>query len=459
MGKSYIGSGKTWRRYTEEEKRQVRQTDMLDFLGRFEGWSFKRTGNVYTCVQHDSFIVQADRQRWWWYSRNSDTGKEAQGLNVLDYLEKIRGMSWQDAMAFMLGKEGRTVERTDPVKILSEEKEKQPFKLPERDTGQFKQVFAYLTKTRCIDASIVSYCMHNDLIYQEQKYKNCVFVGYDEQGTAKFAESKVTNQFAKQFNINIESSDKQYSFNISNQTADTDRSTVFVFEAPVDLLSHATMMLMSERKRANAENRPANEQIWLNQNRLSLSGRTTWVLEKYLERYPDTKNIVLCLDNDYWGQKSVAEMQEHFSGNYNVKVHHAKYGKDYNECLQYFVKGQNLSQDKNQNENLSQDKNTQRGSDNTTSFKSNKVEGLKFIHNGDYSGFAELNGERIVKFMPFKSFFRVIEFEKSSFGKSQNNSFVDSFDEVIAKTEDFAEKLTGIDNDDLVIDDKTQRSR
>ena len=118
-----------------------------------------------------------------------------------------------------------------------------------------------------------------------------------------------------------------------------------------------------------------------------------------------------------------------------------------------------MSQDKNQNENLSQDKNTQRGSDNTTSFKSNKVEGLKFIHNGDYSGFAELNGERIVKFMPFKSFFRVIEFEKSPFGKSQNNSFVDSFDEVIAKAEDFAEKLTGIDNDDLVIDYKTQRSR
>ena len=99
--KRYIGTGRTWRTYTEEEKRQVRQTDMLDFLGRYEGFTFKRTGKVYTCVQHDSLIVQADRQRWFWNSRTSRTNKEAQGLNVLDYLEKIKGYSWQEAMAFI----------------------------------------------------------------------------------------------------------------------------------------------------------------------------------------------------------------------------------------------------------------------------------------------------------------------------------------------------------------------
>jgi len=463
--KNYIGSGKKYVRYSDEQIRRVRQTDMLDFLGRHEGFTFKKTGKVYTCVQHDSLIVQADRQRWFWNSRTSEANKEAQGLNVLDYLEKMQGYTWQQAMAYMLGDDATL----SPAAAVSEKENKASseivekkleFKLPEKCDGRYNHVFAYLCKTRCIAQSVVAYCVKNDLIYQEKEYNNCVFVGYDANGEAKFAESKVTNQFYKQFNINVEGSDKRYSFNITNQTVDADKSTVFVFEAPVDLLSHCTMYLLSEKKRAAAENRPANKEIWLKQNRLSLSGKSDVALETYLENNPETKQIVLCLDNDYWGQKACKSIGEKYSDKYKVSVHHAKYGKDYNECLQLYVNG-SLPQKKEQ-KILSHDKIKERTkeSDNTQiSIKSHKIEGLEFIHNGDYSGFAELNGERIVKFSPFKSFFRVIKFEKSPFGKSQNDSFVDNFDEVIIMAENFAKKLTGIDNDELVIDDKAQRSR
>lgn len=352
MSRSYIGSGKQYRRYTDEEKRQVRQTDMLEFLGKHEGLSFVRTGSVYTCKEHDSLIIQSDRQRWWWYSRDEN------GLNVLDYLEKMKGYSWQDAMAFMLGEDNKAIARS-PTKsaVISEKEEKPPFVLPEKDTEAYKQVFGYLVQTRCIDKSVVAYCVKHDLIYQDKKYKNCVFVGYDESGEAKFAESKVTNQFYKQFNINVTSSDKQYSFKIANQLENTDKSTLYVFEAPVDLLSHCTMVLMAERNKAAAENRSANEKIWLGQNRLSLSGKADVALETFLNNNPETKKIVLCLDNDYWGQKACKSISEKYSDKYAVSVHHAKYGKDYNECLQYFVMGKDLSQDKSlSHDNLSQDK-------------------------------------------------------------------------------------------------------
>lgn len=466
--KRYIGTGRTWRTYTEEEKRQVRQTDMLDFLGRYEGLTFRRTGKVYTCVQHDSLIVQADRQRWIWNSRTSSTNKEAQGLNVLDYLEKIKGYSWQEAMAFMLG-EGKDVARSNvDTAALSKKEEKKEFEKPEKDTGQYKQVFAYLTKTRCIDPSVVSYCVKHDLIYQEKKFKdgkfvgyNAVFAGYDENGEMKFAECKVTNQFAKQFNINVTGSDKQYSFNITNRTADTDRSTVFVFEAPVDLLSHATMYVLAEKKKAAAEEREPNTDIWLKQNRLSLSGRSVWVLEKYLERNSDIKNIVLCLDNDYWGQKSCSEIQEQLGGRYNVTVHHAKYGKDYNECLQHFVKGslpppkeEKLSHDTKQKA-VSHDT-KQEGDTTEKSLNSTKVEGLRFIHNEHYSGFAELDGKRIAKFMPERTQYRVITFEN---GYSQSDDYVNNFNEVVSKAEKHALHLKGIDNEEFDLTQQANKGR
>lgn len=463
---NYIGSGRKYVRYTDEQIRRVRQTDMLDFLGRHEGFTFKQTGKVYTCVQHDSLIVQADRQRWFWNSRTSDTNKEAQGLNVLDYLEKMQGYSWQEAMAYMLGDNAAL----SPVAASSKKEEnsaenvekKHEFKLPEKCEGRYNHVFAYLCKTRCIDQSVVSYCVKNDLIYQAKEYNNCVFVGYDENGQAKFAESKVANQFYKQFNINVEGSDKRYSFNITNRTVDTDKSTVFVFEAPVDLLSHCTMYLMAEQKRAKAENRPANKEIWLNQNRLSLSGKADVALATYLDNNPETKRIVLCLDNDYWGQKACKSIGEKYSDKYEVSVHHAKYGKDYNECLQYFVKGslpppkeEELSHDTKQKTVSHNTK--QEGSDPTEKFlNSAKVEGLRFIHNEHYSGFAELDGKRIAKFMPDRTQYRVITFEN---GYSQSDDYVNNFNEVVSKAEKHALHLKGIDNDELVIDDKTQRSR
>ena len=365
-GTRYIGSGKKYRVYTEEEKRQVRQTDMIEFLGRYEGFTFIRTGNSYTCKEHDSFVIKADRQRWVWNSRNN-MNKDGQGLNVLDYLEKIKGYSWQDAMAFMLGEENRTIARTAPAAATSKKEEKKEFVLPEKDTAAYRQVFAYLTQTRCIDKSVVNYCVKNDLIYQEGLYKNCVFVGYDENGTAKFAESKVTNTFYKKFNINVTGSDKRYSFKIANQLENTDKTKIYVFEAPVDLLSHCTLYLMSEQKRAKAENRPANNDIWLYQNRLSLSGKSDVALAKYLELYPETKEIHLCLDNDEWGRKAAKEIAAKFGADnkYKMVIHSVKMGKDYNECLQLAVNPDRVSQDTNQakQENVSQDTNLHNSND------------------------------------------------------------------------------------------------
>lgn len=321
--REYIGSGKKFVRYSPEEMAEARRTDMIDFLSRKEGFTFNKVGSVYQCREHDSLIVQGDRQRWYWNSKN------LRGLNCIDWLMKIDGYNVQEAFEKIIDLSGNI--QTQFVKAPVVKEEPKEFSLPERNKVQ-KNAAAYLTKTRMIDPHIVNYCLKNGYIYQDN-YNNVVFVGYDTENNAKFAESKLTNTFQKRKPRNISGSQKEYSFNLTYLTPESNRDTVYVFEAPVDLLSHATMYAISERNRAERLGENPDKDIWKKQNRLSLSGTSDVALAAYLERFPEITNIVLCLDNDEAGRNGVAKINEKYADRYNISVHVPKFGKDYNETL------------------------------------------------------------------------------------------------------------------------------
>ncbi|WP_419078099.1 toprim domain-containing protein, partial [Ruminococcus sp.] len=162
---------------------------------------------------------------------------------------------------------------------------------------------------------------------------NVVFVGFDDKNEAKFAESKVTNTFYKRKPKNVSGSQKEYSFNLTYLTPESNKDTVYVFEAPVDLLSHATMYVISEKKRAERLGQKPDYDVWKKQNRLSLSGTSDVALQSYLQRYPEIKNIVLCLDNDEAGRNGIAKVNQKYADRYSITVHVPKLGKDYNETL------------------------------------------------------------------------------------------------------------------------------
>ena len=73
--------------------------------------------------------------------------------------------------------------------------------------------------------------------------------------------------------------------------------------------------------------------VWKKQNRLSLSGTSDVALQSYLQRYPEIKNIVLCLDNDEAGRNGIAKVNQKYADRYSITVHVPKLGKDYNETL------------------------------------------------------------------------------------------------------------------------------
>ena len=62
---------------------------------------------------------------------------------------------------------------------------KQEFSLPLRNADD-RRVFAYLRK-RGIAAQVIRQFMNSGLLYEDAVHHNCVFVGRDESGQAKYA--------------------------------------------------------------------------------------------------------------------------------------------------------------------------------------------------------------------------------------------------------------------------------
>ena len=80
-------------------------------------------------------------------------------------------------MGKLIGKEfSPSVKQVVPY----EKKEREPLVLPEK-ADNMKRAYWYLVSVRGISPKIVSHFMNRKMLYQEKKYGNCVFVGYDAE--------------------------------------------------------------------------------------------------------------------------------------------------------------------------------------------------------------------------------------------------------------------------------------
>ena len=369
-------------RYTPEELTQARETDMIEFLEKQNGFSFKKEGSDYRCREHNSLCIRSDRKRWYWNSRGIG------GNNAIDWLRSIENLDFQAACKVLISK--ASFEKNNFISAPKKPEVKEPFMLPEAYKGQYVQAYSYLAYTRNISHDIIKFCFNKKILYQD-KYRNCVFVGYDENNNAKFAERKSTSLYpyaigkvdffysdsinhtdfktlsnksrsefsscddrninficdtlshklfkknfrGHKFRGNIASADFSYGFHI-DASEPTDR--VFIFEAPIDLLAHATLNNMKSCAAGNKDWQNA----FLKHNRLSLSGTTDYSVGPYLERHPEIKSIIVCTDNDSAGRTAAENIKSKYSPKgYSVTYIPAKHGKDYSEYLDITIQSQN----------------------------------------------------------------------------------------------------------------------
>lgn len=297
--------------FTPEEKDEARNISVIDFIQRNYNMTFKKVSGGFRCEQHNSLFVRSDEKSWYWNSRGYGGG------DVISFVRKYENKTFEEALLTILKPNVSESVTYSKAKDKPSEPQERELMLPLKKEGKYDRVFAYLTKTRCIDKSIVTTLLHHKFIYQDE-HNNCVFVGYNKVGLPAYASIRTTLT-DKKFRREAFGSDKSNGFYIKGYN----REALYVFEAPIDLLSHATL-----------ENiRAGNNREWLNSSRLSLGGVCDTALLHYLKEYPEVKKIIFCLDNDPAGIEATEKyMQKYADKGFTVSSEPPAL-KDYNEDL------------------------------------------------------------------------------------------------------------------------------
>lgn len=294
---------------TPEQIEKAKQMDLLTYLQSYEPGNLKRISHDTWCTkEHDSLKIS--NGKWHWFSRHIG------GKTALDYLIKVKGISFVKAVEIITG-----YAAVLPPVFSKNEKPIEPKKLElPRYNEDICEVRRYLN-CRGISDTVIDYCQDNKMLYEDAKYHNCVFLGYDGN-TPKYGAVRST---VSDFKRDLTGSDKRFSFFIP---AESETGTVHLFESSIDLLSYASLEIRVKRN-------------WRRDDLLSLAGvyktdnkqDIPLALRTYLERHNGTKAVYLHLDNDEIGRTATKQITEALSSQYTVIDQPPQSGKDFNDYL------------------------------------------------------------------------------------------------------------------------------
>lgn len=292
---------------------QARQIDLLTYLQAFEPHELVRiSGNNYTTRTHDSLKISNGKWMWW--------SQRIGGYNALDYLVKVKGCSFVEAVETLMGKAAVMPSLT--VKPKQEEKPK-VLLLPEKSASN-DRITEYLF-SRGIDYSIINECIDRGLIFESLPYHNLVFVGFDEKQKPRYAAYRATG--TRRILGDCSGSDKHYSFRIAESESDE----VHLFECAIDLLSYATLARLSGRD-WHKENLVSLAGVYLPKEKIEES-TTPAALVRYLAEKPQIKRIHIHFDNDNTGRKATAALKAILPERYEIMDEPPPRGNDYNDFL------------------------------------------------------------------------------------------------------------------------------
>lgn len=256
------------KRFSDEQLQRASGIDIVAML-QGQGEKLKKQGRVYRWMRYDSTVI--DRNRWYRHSREIGGGP-------IQFMQHFYGMDFVDAVKYLLGGE----EGAEFVQASRTPEPKLPF-TPPKLSKNMHRTFAYLIKTRKIDADIVQHFVNEKKIFETEEYHNVAFCGYDEKGEMKQMHLRSTLP-GNRFFMDIDGSDKQYYFRHIGTNSD-----VYVFEAPIDMLSYITM----------------NKENWQESSYVCLGGVAIDALKNVLSTNEQISKIYICVDRDDAGDKTV----------------------------------------------------------------------------------------------------------------------------------------------------------
>ena len=252
--------------FTKEQKEQAAAVDLEEFL-RCRGEKLITSGREKRLASDHSITIRGNE----WYDHADERGGHA-----VSFVQHHYGLSYPEAVNLLLSDSNGV-----PYPIASARKEEpaKEFTLPEAHSDM-RRVYAYLVKHRQIDRDVVSHFAREKLLYEDAKYHNAVFVGMDTDGVPRHAHKRSTNSYGEAFRINVEGSDPRQSFHHIGTNG-----SLFVFEAPIDMLSYITFY----------------PEHWQESSYVSCCGTSALPVLEMVKRMDWVDTVYLCHDNDKAG--------------------------------------------------------------------------------------------------------------------------------------------------------------
>lgn len=279
----------TYVHFTDEQKLRANNVDLADFLRR-QGEKLIRAGRDMRLSSDHSVTVRGNE----WYDHATERGGYA-----IDFVKQFYNLTFPEAVTMLLGGQLEAAPNSRNGLVLNDglshatagyrqaDKKVPPaarrFALPNPHTDM-RRVYAYLVKSRFIGREVVSFFAKEKLLYEScerspdgaKEYHNAVFVGLDENGVPRHAHKRGLYTQGS-FKGNVDSSDPAYSFHHIGGS-----NRLYVFEAPIDMLSFLTLYPKG----------------WQKHSFVSLCGVGEQAMLKMLELHPRLGHVALCLDHD-----------------------------------------------------------------------------------------------------------------------------------------------------------------
>lgn len=263
----------TYIHFTKEQREQARQTDLANFLIN-QGEKVKKSGSEYEWLDGSQKVTI---RGYLWYHQYEQKGGDA-----IDFVRRFYNKDYAEAVEMLLNGNGGQIIISLPI-----EKEYTPFTLPPR-YDRMSRVFSYLLLTRGIDKDVLYEFVRKEMLYESADFHNAVFVGYDSSGKPRHPHKRGTVT-SNPYKGNVAGSQPEYSFHFNGTS-----EKLFLFEAPIDMLSYISM----------------HKENWKSHSYAASCSVSDRVLFQCLQDNPNIKNVFLCFDNDEAGQtanKRIAE--------------------------------------------------------------------------------------------------------------------------------------------------------
>ena len=274
--------------YTQEQIDRANQVDLKEFLCS-HGEQVTKSGSEYRWKRHDSLTIKGNK----WFRHS-----QSKGGYPVEFVMEFFGKTFPEAVSLLIGEA--------PAHNGAAAAPSADFRLPPR-SRYAARAMAYLRQRNIPEELVQEFCKEG-LIYEDAQHHNIVFVGKDETGIPRYAHCKGTKG---SFRMDVQGSDKSHNFAYRS-----DGKSLFVFEAPIDLMSFIALY--------------PND--WKMRNYLSLGGVGAKALEGFLSERKDMETVYICTDSDKAGNDAVNRLLESIPEPMKV-IRLIPCEKDWNEVL------------------------------------------------------------------------------------------------------------------------------